>query len=166
MADNNEIKAINKTGFAQRLREYKRKPLSLVLFILVVLAAAISVLALVFLIVYILVMGVPHITPELFAWEYNSDNVSCMPAIINTVVVTLLTLVIAVPFGVGAAIYLAEYAKRGNKFVKLIRTMAETLSGIPSIVYGLFGMLFFTKTLKMGYSMILPRWHARMHQVS
>lgn len=65
MADNNEIKAINKTGFAQRLREYKRKPLSLVLFILVVLAAAISVLALVFLIVYILVMGVPHITPEL-----------------------------------------------------------------------------------------------------
>lgn len=111
MADNNEIKAINKTGFAQRLREYKRKPLSLVLFILVVLAAAISVLALVFLIVYILVMGVPHITPELFAWEYNSDNVSCMPAIINTVVVTLLTLVIAVPFGVGAAIYLSEYAK-------------------------------------------------------
>ena len=154
MADNNEIKAINKTGFAQRLREYKRKPLSLVLFILVVLAAALSVLALIFLIVYILVMGIPHITPELFAWEYNSDNVSCMPAIINTVVVTLLTLVIAVPFGVGAAIYLAEYAKRGNKFVKLIRTMAETLSGIPSIVYGLFGMLFFTKTLKMGYSMM------------
>ena len=154
MADNNEIKAINKTGFAQRLREYKRKPLSLVLFILVVLAAAISVLALVFLIVYILVMGVPHITPELFAWEYNSDNVSCMPAIINTVVVTLLTLVIAVPFGVGAAIYLAEYAKRGNKFVKLIRTMAETLSGIPSIVYGLFGMLFFVTACHMSYSLM------------
>ena len=154
MADNNEIKAINKTGFAQRLREYKRKPLSLVLFILVVLAAAISVLALVFLIVYILVMGVPHITPELFAWEYNSDNVSCMPAIINTVVVTLLTLVIAVPFGVGAAIYLAEYAKRGNKFVKLIRTMAETLSGIPSIVYGLFGMLFFVTTLQWRLSLL------------
>ena len=154
MADNNEIKAINKTGFAQRLREYKRKPLSLVLFILVVLAAAISVLALVFLIVYILVMGVPHITPELFAWEYNSDNVSCMPAIINTVVVTLLTLIIAVPFGVGAAIYLAEYAKRGNKFVKLIRTMAETLSGIPSIVYGLFGMLFFVTTLQWRLSLL------------
>ena len=135
MADNNEIKAINKTGFAQRLREYKRKPLSLVLFILVVLAAAISVLALVFLIVYILVMGVPHITPELFAWEYNSDNVSCMPAIINTVVVTLL-------------------AKRGNKFVKLIRTMAETLSGIPSIVYGLFGMLFFVTTLQWRLSLL------------
>lgn len=105
-------------------------------------------------IVYILVMGIPHITPELFAWEYNSDNVSCMPAIINTIIVTLLTLVIAVPFGVGAAIYLAEYAKRGNKFVKLIRTMAETLSGIPSIVYGLFGMLFFVTTLQWRLSLL------------
>lgn len=154
MADNNQIKAINKTGFAQRLREYKRKPLSLVLLILVVLAAAFSVLALVFLIVYILVMGIPHITPDLFAWEYNSENVSCMPAIINTIVVTLLTLLIAVPFGIGAAIYLAEYAKRGNKLVKLIRTMAETLSGIPSIVYGLFGMLFFVTTLQWRLSLL------------
>ena len=154
MADNNEIKAINKTGFVQRLREYKRKPLSLVLLILVVLAAAFSVLALVFLIVYILVMGVPHITPDLFAWEYNSENVSCMPAIINTIVVTLITLLIAVPFGIGAAIYLAEYAKRGNKLVKLIRTMAETLSGIPSIVYGLFGMLFFVTTLQWRLSLL------------
>ena len=154
MADNNEMKAINKTGFVQRLREYKRKPLSLVLLILVVLAAAFSVLALIFLIVYILVMGVPHITPDLFAWEYNSENVSCMPAIINTIVVTLLTLLIAVPFGIGAAIYLAEYAKRGNKLVKLIRTMAETLSGIPSIVYGLFGMLFFVTTLQWRLSLL------------
>ena len=154
MADNNEMKAINKTGFVQRLREYKRKPLSLVLLILVVLAAAFSVLALVFLIVYILVMGIPHITPDLFAWEYNSENVSCMPAIINTIVVTLLTLLIAVPFGIGAAIYLAEYAKRGNKLVKLIRTMAETLSGIPSIVYGLFGMLFFVTTLQWRLSLL------------
>ena len=154
MADNNEMKAINKTGFVQRLREYKRKPLSLVLLILVVLAAAFSVLALIFLIVYILVMSIPHLTPELFAWEYNSENVSCMPAIINTIVVTLLTLLIAVPFGIGAAIYLAEYAKRGNKLVKVIRTMAETLSGIPSIVYGLFGMLFFVTTLQWRLSLL------------
>lgn len=149
-----EIVAINKITFAQRMREYKRKPLSLVMFILVVLAAAISVIALVFLIVYILVMGVPNLTPDLFAWEYNSDNVSCMPAIINTVVITLLTLVIAVPFGIGAAIYLAEYAKRGNKLVKVIRTMAETLSGIPSIVYGLFGMLCFVTAFSWGYSIL------------
>lgn len=159
MADNTkvsepEIKAVNKITLAQRLKEYKRKPLSLVMYLIVILAAALSVLALVFLIVYILVMGIPNLTPDLFAWEYNSDNVSCMPAIINTVIITLLTLVIAVPFGIGAAIYLAEYAERGNKLVKVIRTMAETLSGIPSIVYGLFGMLCFVTAFHWGYSIL------------
>lgn len=159
MADNTklkepEIRAINKVTLSQRLREYKRKPLSLVMYLVVLIAAALSVLALVFLIVYILVMGVPNLTPDLFAWEYNSNNVSCMPAIINTVIITLLTLVIAVPFGIGAAIYLAEYAKRGNKLVKLIRTMAETLAGIPSIVYGLFGMLCFVTAFHWGYSIL------------
>lgn len=149
-----EIRAINKVTLSQRLREYKRKPLSLVMYLVVLIAAALSVLALVFLIVYILVMGVPNLTPDLFAWEYNSNNVSCMPAIINTVIITLLTLVIAVPFGIGAAIYLAEYAKRGNKLVKLIRTMAETLAGIPSIVYGLFGMLCFVTAFHWGYSIL------------
>ena len=159
MADNTklkepEIRAINKVTLSQRLREYKRKPLSLVMYLVVLIAAALSVLALVFLIVYILIMGVPNLTPDLFAWEYNSNNVSCMPAIINTVIITLLTLVIAVPFGIGAAIYLAEYAKRGNKLVKLIRTMAETLAGIPSIVYGLFGMLCFVTAFHWGYSIL------------
>lgn len=159
MADNtkaseSELKAVNKITLAQRLKEYKRKPLSLVMYLIVILAAALSVLALVFLIVYILVMGIPNLTPDLFAWEYNSDNVSCMPAIINTVIITLLTLVIAVPFGIGAAIYLAEYAKRGNRLVKIIRTMAETLSGIPSIVYGLFGMLCFVTAFHWGYSIL------------
>lgn len=159
MADNTklkepEIRAINKVTLSQRLREYKRKPLSLVMYLVVLIAAALSVLALVFLIVYILVMGVPNLTLDLFAWEYNSNNVSCMPAIINTVIITLLTLVIAVPFGIGAAIYLAEYAKRGNKLVKLIRTMAETLAGIPSIVYGLFGMLCFVTAFHWGYSIL------------
>ena len=159
MADNTklkepEIRAINKVTLSQRLREYKRKPLSLVMYLVVLIEAALSVLALVFLIVYILVMGVPNLTPDLFAWEYNSNNVSCMPAIINTVIITLLTLVIAVPFGIGAAIYLAEYAKRGNKLVKLIRTMAETLAGIPSIVYGLFGMLCFVTAFHWGYSIL------------
>lgn len=159
MADNTklkepEIRAINKVTLSQRLREYKRKPLSLMMYLVVLIAAALSVLALVFLIVYILVMGVPNLTPDLFAWEYNSNNVSCMPAIINTVIITLLTLVIAVPFGIGAAIYLAEYAKRGNKLVKLIRTMAETLAGIPSIVYGLFGMLCFVTAFHWGYSIL------------
>lgn len=149
-----EIKPINKVTFKQRMISYKRKPLSLVMLLLVALAAVLSAAALVFIIVYVIVRGIPNLTPELFALTYNSDNVSCMPSIINTIVLTLLTLLIAVPFGIGAAIYLAEYAKKGNKLVKVIRTMAETLAGIPSIVYGLFGMLFFVYALNWGYSLL------------
>ena len=149
-----EIKPINKVTFKQRMISYKRKPLSLVMLLFVALAALLSAAALVFIIVYVLVRGIPNLTPELFALTYNSDNVSCMPSIINTIVLTLLTLLIAVPFGIGAAIYLAEYAKKGNKLVKVIRIMAETLAGIPSIVYGLFGMLFFVYALNWGYSLL------------
>lgn len=149
-----KIKLINKVTFKQRMISYKRKPLSLVMLLLVALAAVLSAAALVFIIVYVIVRGIPNLTPELFALTYNSDNVSCMPSIINTIVLTMLTLLIAVPFGIGAAIYLAEYAKKGNKLVKVIRTMAETLAGIPSIVYGLFGMLFFVYALNWGYSLL------------
>lgn len=149
-----KIKPINKVTFKQRMISYKRKPLSLVMLLLVALAAVLSAAALVFIIVYVIVRGIPNLTPELFALTYNSDNVSCMPSIINTIVLTMLTLLIAVPFGIGAAIYLAEYAKKGNKLVKVIRTMAETLAGIPSIVYGLFGMLFFVYALGWGYSLL------------
>ena len=109
---------------------------------------------LLFLIAYILVRGIPYLTADLFAVQYTSENVSMLPAIINTVFMTALSLLIAVPCGIGAAIYLAEYAKRGNRFVKLIRLMAETLSGIPSIVYGLFGMLCFVTTLSWNYSLL------------
>lgn len=103
---------------------------------------------------YILIKGVGHLSPELFAWEYNSENVSLMPALINTLLMTFLSLIVAVPLGIGAAIYLTEYARRGNKLVKLVRVTAETLSGIPSIIYGLFGSLFFVIALKMGLSLI------------
>ena len=107
-----------------------------------------------YLIAYILIHGVPYLTPDLFAPEYNSDNVSLVPALVNTIFMTALALLIAVPLGIGAAIYLAEYAKRGNRMVRLIRLMAETLQGIPSIIYGLFGMLFFVTALKIGYSLL------------
>ena len=73
---------------------------------------------------------------------------------INTVVMTLLSLLIAVPFGIFSAIFLVEYAGKGNKFIEVIRLTTETLSGIPSIVYGLFGMLFFVNTLKWGFSVL------------
>ena len=98
--------------------------------------------------------GVPHLTPSLFAWEYNSENVSMLPSIINTLLLTALALIIATPLGIFAAIYMVEYAKAGNKIVGIVRVTAETLSGIPSIVYGLFGMLFFVSTCKFGYSLL------------
>lgn len=138
----------------QKLRCYKRSPMSLILCILVWAAAAITLIALAFVVVYILVKGIPHLSPSLFEWEYNSDNVSLMPALINTLLMTLISLLLAVPVGIGAAIFLTEYAKRGNKLVGLVRITAETLSGIPSVVYGLFGALFFVKFLGLGLSLI------------
>ena len=109
---------------------------------------------LIFIIGYILVKGIPYLTPQLFEFEYNTENVSMMPAIINTITTTLLSLLFAVPLGICSAIYLVEYANRGNKLVKLVRVTTETLAGIPSIVYGLFGMLFFVTTLGFGYSLL------------
>ena len=117
-------------------------------------AGACTLGVLLMLVVYILVKGLPHLTPELFSLHYNSENVSLFPALVNTVTMTLLSLLIAAPLGVFSAVYLVEYAKRGNKFVSVVRITAETLSGIPSIVYGLFGMLFFVTKLHWGYSMI------------
>ena len=121
---------------------------------LVRVAAALTAAVLLFLIGYILVMGIPNLKPSLFAWEYNSENVSLMPSLINTVLMTAFALVIATPLGIFAAIWLVEYAQRGNKLVRVVRVTTETLQGIPSIVYGLFGMLFFVTQLNWGYSLI------------
>ena len=137
-----------------KLKTYLHHPGSLVVLLLTFLSAVITVLALGSLIVYILVKGVPHLTPELFAWTYNSDNVSMLPALINTLLLTILAIVVAGPLGIFAAIYMVEYAKKGNRMVKFIRVTAETLSGIPSIVYGLFGMIFFVGVLKMQLSLL------------
>lgn len=149
-----KMKAINQQPLRQKLRDYRRHPFSFILFLLVSLATVITVGILIFLIAYILIMGIPNLSLDLFAWEYNSENVSMMPAIINTLTMTLLSLLIAVPLGIFSAIYLVEYAKRGNKLVSLVRITAETLSGIPSIVYGLFGFLLFGMALDFGYSLL------------
>ena len=109
---------------------------------------------LLFLIFYILINGIPYIKPSLFSLHYTSDNASVIPALINSVVMTLLSLLIAVPFGIFSAIFLVEYAGKGNKFIEVIRLTTETLSGIPSIVYGLFGMLFFVTALHWGMSLL------------
>lgn len=136
----------------QRLLD--QRTVSRVLKFLVRFAAALTCFVLVFLVGYILFKGVPHLSPSLFAWEYTSENVSLTPALINTILMILLALLVSLPLGIGAAIYLTEYTGRGNKLVSLIRITAETLSGIPSIVYGLFGMLFFVNALKLKLSLI------------
>jgi len=148
------MEQINKHTLSQKVRGYRNKPFSFFLFLLVCLAAAATITVLVFLIGYILIKGVPYLSLDLFAWEYNSENVSMMPAIVNTVTMTAMSLLIAIPFGIGAAIYLVEYAKRGNKLVNIVRVTAETLSGIPSIVYGLFGFLLFVIYLGWGFSLL------------
>lgn len=137
------------------MKRYKNHPLSLALFLLVNLAAVITAAVVLFLLGYILWHGVPNLSlPGIFAWEYNGENQSMTPAIINTLIMTALTLLLAVPVGVFAAIYLVEYAKKGSKLVKLIRVTAETLAGIPSIVYGLFGFIVFVITLGWSYTLI------------
>ena len=137
-----------------RIRRAVRHPGSLALNLLVHLASLLTLLVLGFLIVYILVHGVPNLRADMFSPTYTSENQSMLPSIINTCFLTLLALAVAVPVGVGSAIYLVEYARKGSRLVKLVRVTTETLSGIPSIVYGLFGMLFFSKALGFGYSML------------
>ena len=151
---NMEIQAINRQTLGQRLKSYRRGPLSLMLLILVSVSALLTVMTLLFLIAYILIKGIPYLTPSLFAWEYTTENVSLMPALVNTVIMTGLSLLIAVPLGIFAAIYLVEYAKRGNRLVSIVRITAETLTGIPSIVYGLFGFLLFVVALGWSYTIL------------
>lgn len=133
----------------------KSKLQSIVLRCAVYLSAILTAGTLLCLVVYILIKGIPHLPIDLFSFKYTSENVSLFPALINTITITLLSLLIAVPLGIFSAIYLVEYAKRGNKIVGLIRiTAEETLAGIPSIVYGLFGFLLFVTTLGFGYSLL------------
>ena len=145
---------MNRLSLSDRLKSYKRTPGSLLVMLLVVLSAVATIAALIFLILYILVNGIPYINADLFSWNYTSENCSVIPAAINTVIMAAISLLLAVPFGIGSAIYLVEYAKKGNKLVKVIRVTAETLTGIPSIVYGLFGMLFFVTALKWKFSIL------------
>ena len=137
------------------MKNYINHPFSLLLRILVILSAIITAGVVLFIIGYILYHGVPNLAmPGLFSWKFTAENQSMLPAIINTVIMIVLTLMLAVPIGVFAAIYLVEYSKRGNRFVKVIRVTAETLSGIPSIVYGLFGYIVFVITLGWSFTLL------------
>ncbi len=136
------------------IQKYKGQPLSLFLRILVDLSAVITAGVLLAVVGYILIKGIPNLNLAMFEWKYTTENVSMMPAIVNTLTMTAVSLLIAVPFGIGSAIYLVEYARRGNKLVRVIRLTTETLSGIPSIVYGLFGYLMFVMALRWSYSLL------------
>ena len=122
--------------------------------LVVKLSALVTFGTLFFIIGYILYRGVPALRPSMFEFEYSSTNVSMFPSIITTIMLVFSTLIIVTPIGVFTGFYLVEYANKGNKFVDLIRIATETLSGVPSIVYGLFGMLFFVYRLGFSYSLI------------
>lgn len=139
---------------ADSRRHGTRRIVSALLRLIVYLGALLTAAVLAFIVGYILVKGVPYITPSLFEWEYTSDNVSLMPALFSTLIMAALSLIISVPIGVGSAIYLVEYAKRGSRFVQIVRTTTETLQGIPSIIYGLFGLLFFVTALHWNLSLL------------
>lgn len=136
-----------------RLKEYLKHPTSLAVMLLIMLSALITAATVLFIIGYILIKGIPNLSLNLFALKYNSQNQSMLPSIFNTLLLTFFTMLLAVPVGVFSAIYLVEYAKKGSKFVKLIRITNETLAGIPSIVYGLFGFLAFVIARAWGYSL-------------
>ncbi len=133
---------------------WRNHPFSVFVSLLVWGAALLVIALLVFLTGFIAVKGVRHLSPELFALTYTTDNVSLMPALLNTLIITVIALLIAVPTGIFAAVYLVEYAKKGSRIVRLIRVTTETLQGIPSILYGLFGLLFFSTALGWGYSLL------------
>lgn len=129
-------------------------PFSALVRILCRLAMVITLFSLLYLIGDILVKGIPNLKPELFSLNFTTENQSMLPSLINTLIITALALLVSIPLGIGGAIYLAEYAKRNSVMVRLIRITAETLSGIPSIIYGLFGMMFFVNALSLKLSLL------------
>lgn len=151
----NSKSAVSRVNVQEKQQHHKPKTRwgSLLAKFFVYLAALITLGALIFVVVYVFMRGVPYLTPEIFSLQYNSKNVSMFPSIVNTLQVIAITLAISIPVGIATAIYTVEYAKPGNKFVEFVRLMTETLQGIPSIIFGLFGMLFFAYTI--GWNMAI-----------
>ncbi len=132
----------------------KQKIFSIIMKLMTYLTSAITFLILGGIIIYISYKGIPMLRASMFELYYTSDNLSMLPSIINTLTVIFIVLLISIPIGIFTAVYLVEYSKKGGWFIKLIRLSTETLQGIPSIVYGLFGYIFFVTTLGFGYSLI------------
>lgn len=122
--------------------------------LLVNLAAILTMAVLLFIVIYILVKGIPNLSLGLFSLHYTTDNQSLMPSLLHTIELTIMGLLLAVPLGVFAAVFMNEYAKKGSKLVTLTGITSETLTGIPSIVYGLFGLLFFVEACHLRKTLI------------
>ncbi|MCL2406143.1 MAG: phosphate ABC transporter permease PstA [Defluviitaleaceae bacterium] len=133
---------------------FRKKPVDLLLLLLTWLSIVLAAAVLMLVVGYVLINGLPHIRPSLFAMQFTTQNQSLFPALVGTLMIVGLSLILAVPLGVFAAIYLVEYAKRGSRFVHIVRLTTETLAGIPSIVYGLFGFIFFGVFLGWGLSLM------------
>lgn len=133
----------------------KRSLYVLTMRVLMWLAAGLTAVLTLFLLGYVLIKGIPNITWELLSTKpsYLTDRIGILPDILNTVYIIIATLVFVLPLGVGAAIYLTEYATN-QRLVGMIEYAAETLSGIPSIIYGLFGTLFFCNFMDLDKSLL------------
>ena len=144
--DNRSLKG----GLSKRRRMY-----SVAMRLLMYIGVGITCFTAVFLIIYVMVKGIPNISWELLSTKpsYLSGRIGILPDILNTIYILIATLLIVLPLGVGAAVYLTEYAKN-KRLVSIIEYAAETLSGIPSIIYGLVGMLFFCQFLNMQTSLM------------
>lgn len=137
------------------LTRRKKRPMDMVLYALIYLCAAFAVFLLAAIIIYVLSRGIGSVNLGFLTTvtSVRKGTVGIAGNILNTVLIILLSMVIGAPAGVGAAIYLNEYAKPG-KLVNIIEFATETLAGIPSIIFGLFGMMFFGQTLGLGYSLL------------
>lgn len=135
-------KSYRKTGSAQDI-----------MCVLSWIAATVVAFTLVFIVAFVLVKGLPHLSFDFLFGKSGNAHTTLAPAFVSTIMLVFLALAIALPLGTGAAIYLNEYAKKGSNFVKIVRLFVDTLSGIPSIVFGLFGMTFFVIGMGMGYSL-------------
>lgn len=152
--DVSKIIPINRQKFSDKLRSYTKKPFSMILMLLVVLAAAITAAVVLWILAYTIMQGVPNLRLSMFEWKWTEENFSVMPSLINTLIIAFLALAVAVPIGVFAAIFMVEYAKSTNLFVRAVRMAAETLSGIPSIVYGIFGQILFVTVFGWSYCLL------------
>lgn len=150
--------------FSRRLKESDQKDTAIcyrrtgsacdALWIFSWIVAIIVAFVLAFIVIFVFVKGFPHLSIDFMFGESGNAHTTLAPAFVSTIMLIGLALLIALPLGIGAAIFLNEYAKKGSIFVKVIRLFVDTLAGIPSIIFGLFGMVFFVIGMNMGYSLM------------